>query len=102
MLGFDQLGPETLDDSVFANSLMITRNDFANYQHHDSDAVAIAYGLWWAGLLDQKAGRFVLGDSCDHDSISGGAFLFGGYGYGVDFEKCVRYILELVLRLIIP
>ena len=87
ILGFAQMEPNDLDESVFANSLIITRNDFANYQHNDNDAVPVAYGMWWVGVLNENTQRYVLSESCGHDKIRGGAFLLGGYGIAIEFEK---------------
>ena len=74
ILGFAQMEPNDLDESVFANSLIITHDDFANYQHNDNDAVPVAYGMWWAGVLDESTERYVLSESCGHNKIHGGAF----------------------------
>ncbi|KAF8816474.1 hypothetical protein BYT27DRAFT_7221489 [Phlegmacium glaucopus] len=76
---------------------MITHDDFANYQHQDSDAVAVAYGLWWAACLDMSKNCHVLSDTCDHDQVSGGSFLIGNYGIGVDFQKC-HGLVEIAWR----
>lgn len=87
ILGFAQMEPNDLDESVFANSLIITRDDFANYQHNDNDAVPVAYGMWWVGVLDESTEQYVLSESCGHNKIRGGAFLLGGYGIAIEFEK---------------
>ena len=72
----------------FANSLTITRDDFANFLHIDKDKIPVAYGWWWAAQRDPTShSGFQLSKLCDHDQIKGGAFLWGGYGIGVDFEK---------------
>ncbi|KAK7021967.1 hypothetical protein VNI00_017116 [Paramarasmius palmivorus] len=48
VLSFDQLEIVTLHGkpivNAFANSITITNDDFANYQHMDRDAIAITYG----------------------------------------------------------
>lgn len=90
ILGFHQLDPNSIDLSAFATSLIITREDFANYQHRDNDIVDLAYGLWWAASWDETTKRYVLSEDCDHDKIPGGSFLFSNYGYGVRFEKFVQ------------
>jgi hypothetical protein len=76
----------------FANSLTITRDDFANYLHHDADKIQIAYGLWWAAVQTVTANgdkKYQIDPTRDHDNIKGGAFLFGDYAVAVDFEKSV-------------
>lgn len=76
-------------DTPFANSLTITRDDFANYQHVDKDKIQIAYGLWWPATL-RKVGRhhrYIIDEEIGHDQIKGGAFLWGEYGIAVEFEK---------------
>lgn len=88
-MGFQELNARDIDLFTFANSLIITRGDFSNYQHIDKDEVDIAYGLWWTGLWDDKSKRYVLDDDCDHDKVSGGLFLFSEYGYAIQFEKFV-------------
>lgn len=93
LLGFQQLDAADLDLLTFATSLIITRNDFSNYQHIDNDEVDLAYGLWWTGSWDNKTKRYVLSDDCDHDKVSGGSFLFSEYGYAIQFEKFVYPIL---------
>ncbi|KAF8868942.1 hypothetical protein BD779DRAFT_1458818, partial [Infundibulicybe gibba] len=77
----------------FANSLTITRDDFSNYQHRDRDEIQIAYGLWWPAAYVQtpKDGKYTyyqLHKDGDHSDIKGGAFLWGEYGVGVDFQRC--------------
>lgn len=91
IFGFHQLDATSVDLLSYASSLIITRGDFANYQHRDNDIVDLAYGLWWAGLWDESTQRYILSDDCDHDMVSGGSFLFSGYGYGIQFEKFVPY-----------
>ncbi|KAG6850005.1 hypothetical protein H0H93_002623 [Arthromyces matolae] len=84
----------TLDGSdgerPFCNSLTITRDDFANFQHMDNDKVGIAFGLWWAAKRTWKGRHqtFVMDPSIDHEAIKGGAFLNTSYGVGVEFERC--------------
>lgn len=92
VLGFTQLDPLHLDASNFANSLIITRDDFSNYQHRDNDAIPVAYGLWWAG--SKNGTRYSIDPARDHDKIRGGQFVFGEYGWGIDFERCATiYII---------
>jgi hypothetical protein len=69
------------DETPFANSLTITRNDFANYQHKDADRIQIACGLWWPAVLAK------VDEEGSHNKIKGGAFLWGQYAIAVDFEK---------------
>lgn len=78
------------DETPFANSLTITRNDFANYQHKDADRIQIAYGLWWPAVLANVDGNdeyTVDEEEGSHNKIKGGAFLWGQYAIAVDFEK---------------
>lgn len=89
IVGFTQLDMASVNVSGFANSLVITRDDFSNYQHKDRDAIDIAYGLWWAAR--QNGNKYELDPACDHAQIKGGQFLYGEYGWGVDFE---RYFLH--------
>lgn len=77
------------DEAPFANSLTITRDDFANYQHKDADKIQIAYGLWWPATL-HKVGhhkQYIIDSNIGHDKIKGGAFLWGEYAIAVEFEK---------------
>lgn len=74
----------------FANSLTITRNDFANYQHTDNDKIEIAYGLWWPAVFHKSGrsdGQYVIDEDIGHDKIKGGSFLWGEYAIAVEFEK---------------
>lgn len=73
----------SVEDMPFANSLTITRDDFANYQHCDHDAIDVAYGMWWAARNDNKS--WILEE--DHSKIKGGQFLIGQYGIAIDFER---------------
>ncbi|KAJ8483234.1 hypothetical protein ONZ45_g14671 [Pleurotus djamor] len=70
----------------FANSLTITRDDFGNFLHRDRDAIDIAFGIWWCGVL--RDGKYVLDTDIDHNRVIGGAFIWGLLGYGVDFQRC--------------
>ncbi|KII87045.1 hypothetical protein PLICRDRAFT_72159, partial [Plicaturopsis crispa FD-325 SS-3] len=76
-------------EEPFANSLTITNDDFANYQHKDKDKIAVAFGLWWTSHK-RKEGRgtsYEFTPDVDHKDVQGGGFLFGEYGVGVDFER---------------
>ncbi|THU98009.1 hypothetical protein K435DRAFT_965135 [Dendrothele bispora CBS 962.96] len=80
----------------FPNSLTITRSNFSNFSHRDSDATDIAYGWWWAAqLLDQN--DWVLDDEVDHDLIEGGEFLIADFHTGVQFAKC-KGLVEIFWR----
>lgn len=71
----------------FANSLTITRDDFANFLHCDKDEIETAFGLWWCGIM--KNGHYHVDPTVDHEQVKGGAFVWGEFGYGVDFERQV-------------
>ena len=86
-MGFSELDATHLDPSNFANSLIITRDGFANYQHTDFDAIPIAYGLWWVGRGIHTG--YSIDPALDHGCVQGGQFIYGEYGWGVDFEKYV-------------
>ena len=98
ILGFTQLDPECFSASRFANSLMITRDGFANCQHLDNDAIPVAYGLFWAAK--ESNGAYSIDAAHDHDRVKGGPFIFGEYGCGIDFEKYVSWRLLISLLIL--
>lgn len=67
----------------------MTHQDFANYQHRDKDKIACAHGLWWSSrvITEGQETTYELDDAVEHDAIEGGAFLWGEYGYAVDFAR---------------
>ncbi|KAF7311464.1 Polyketide synthase PksM [Mycena kentingensis (nom. inval.)] len=79
----------------FANSLTVTRNEFANFMHQDNDATNIAYGMWWCAK--QKGEDWVFSDDADHDKTTGGEFIWADYGFGVDFARC-KGLVEIYWR----
>ncbi|KAF9471351.1 hypothetical protein BDN70DRAFT_901412 [Pholiota conissans] len=84
-----------LPKAPFANSLTITRDDFANFLHHDNDHDgSVSYGLWWAAK-SSPTGYVFNPNEVDHDAISGGEFLFGEYGVGVRFKGC-KGVVEIL------
>ncbi|KJA16326.1 hypothetical protein HYPSUDRAFT_207119 [Hypholoma sublateritium FD-334 SS-4] len=95
IVGFTQLDMSFFNVSSFANSLVITREDFSNYQHKDKDAIAVAYGLWWAAK--RNGNKYELDAVCDHAQIKGGQFVYGEYGWGIDFERCYG-LVEIMWR----
>lgn len=73
---------------IFANSLTITRDDFANFLHSDRDEIGVAYGWWWVAGFDERKREYVLDDARFKQSdVQDGAFLFGEYSVGVDFKQ---------------
>ncbi|KAF9528575.1 hypothetical protein CPB83DRAFT_854378 [Crepidotus variabilis] len=72
----------------FGISLAITREDFSNYLHTDRDYTADAYGWWWPAQWDNQSKRYVFNEKVSHQDIKGGCFIWGDYGFGVDFERC--------------
>lgn len=88
-------------EEPFTNSLTITNDDFANYQHKDKDKIAVAFGLWWTSHK-RKEGcgtAYEFTPDVDHKDVQGGGFLFGEYGVGVDFERSVFCVGCLGLQL---
>lgn len=82
-------GLDRSPDDPFTNNLTMTHKNFANYLHRDKDKIACVYGMWWPSYVF-KRGRhtsYEFDDNVEHDAIEGGAFLWGEYGYGVDFER---------------
>ncbi|KAF6750794.1 hypothetical protein DFP72DRAFT_909329 [Ephemerocybe angulata] len=71
----------------FANALVATNNDFCNFLHVDKDEIELAYGMWWAGILDPNTDSWRFDENIDHSNISGGQFIWGEYGIMVDFER---------------
>jgi hypothetical protein len=78
----------------FANSLTLTNNDFANFQHCDKDFIPIAYGLWWTSKQevdpDTNSSTYSFHSTTDHERVVGGGFLWGEYGIGIDFARYER------------
>ncbi|KAJ7694692.1 hypothetical protein B0H14DRAFT_3175041 [Mycena olivaceomarginata] len=70
----------------FANSLTATKLDFCNFQHMDKDFCPIAYGKWWEAK-QVKDGKWSFATDADHSRTSGGEFVWGAYGVGVDFAR---------------
>lgn len=81
----------------FGISLTITREDFSNYLHRDRDYTADAYGWWWTGKFDEELKRYTLDPKANHDKIQGGAFLWGEYAVGVDFERLVSTVAMILI-----
>lgn len=75
----------------FANSLTITRDDFANFLHCDADKIQIAYGMWWAARLvkdsESNHPHYEIVPEVNHDKFEGGAFILGDFGVAVDCEQ---------------
>ncbi|KAK7049479.1 hypothetical protein VNI00_005510 [Paramarasmius palmivorus] len=98
---FDQLEMVTLHGkpivNAFANSITITNDDFANYQHMDRDAIAIAYGWWWIGWQDPRTKTWHVKDEYDHDKVQGGEFLVAEHGVMIDFSRA-RGLVEIFWR----
>ncbi|KIY61786.1 hypothetical protein CYLTODRAFT_447540 [Cylindrobasidium torrendii FP15055 ss-10] len=86
-----------------ANSLTITRRDFANALHRDNDFCSLAYGWWWVAEeftaeVDGKSRIvFRLNPAFDHDCIPGGEFVWGEYNMGVRFQKA-KGLVEIMWR----
>jgi hypothetical protein len=84
----------------FANSLTLTNNDFANFQHCDKDFIPIAYGLWWTSRKDisgpKNVPSYSFDSNIDHGNVKGGAFLWGEYGIAIDFERYESVVLFLI------
>ncbi|KAJ7091672.1 hypothetical protein C8R44DRAFT_647374 [Mycena epipterygia] len=78
----------------FANSLTATRSGFCNYQHCDKD-FSIAYGMWWE--VNNTSGKWTFTSNADHNKTSGGEFMWGAYGIGVDFARA-RGLIEIFWR----
>jgi hypothetical protein len=57
----------------FANLLTATKLSFCNMLHCDKDSTPVA--------------------NVDHDKTSGGEFMWGAYGIGVDFAKFSSFVL---------
>jgi hypothetical protein len=78
-----------IPERPFANSLTITRDDFANFQHFDRDQVSYAFGRWWiAKVPTEIGGEYQL--VCEKNGqahVQGGGFLWGQYGAGISFER---------------
>ncbi|THU96436.1 hypothetical protein K435DRAFT_797326 [Dendrothele bispora CBS 962.96] len=89
--------PDTEDTyrAAIANSITITLRDFANYQHQDKDAVPVVYGWWWVAV--QNGEEWVVDPKFDHKDVEGGEFLFGEYGFAVDFER-TSGLVEIMWR----
>jgi hypothetical protein len=70
--------------------LTITRDDFSNFLHRDNDHIGVAYGWWW--VAGKENGEYILDDTRFKQSdVKGGAFLFGDYSIGVDFERYIYF-----------
>jgi hypothetical protein len=85
----------------FANSLTLTNNDFANFQHCNKDFIPIAYGLWWTSKreVDPKTNTstYSFDPTIDYRTVDGGGFLWGEYGIGIDFARygCWTTVFDL-------
>jgi hypothetical protein len=85
----------------FANSLTLTNNDFANFQHCDKDLILIAYGLWWTSKREvnpkTNTSTYSFDPTTDHGRVDGGGFLWGEYGIEIDFARygCGTTIFDL-------
>jgi hypothetical protein len=73
-------------DSFFSNSLTVTRDDFFNFLHKDNDQIGHAYGWWWPAWLSPD-NRYIFNEKYGHDMVKGGAFIWGKYKIGVDFQR---------------
>ncbi|PPQ75660.1 hypothetical protein CVT24_010580 [Panaeolus cyanescens] len=89
-----ELGTDTLEPG-YANSLTITKNDFANFSHLDNDLLPYAYGWWWPARLTPSGYKV---SWKDNDQIRGGAFLLGDFGVAIDFERCNNCLVEINWR----
>jgi len=85
---------KNIQHSTIANSITITLQDFANYQHMDNDAVPVVYGWWWVAVRKDK--RWTLDSELDHKAVKGGEFLISKYSYAVDFTRYVVTGFSLV------
>ncbi|KAK6985194.1 polyketide synthase PksM [Favolaschia claudopus] len=79
----------------FANSLTATLNEFCNFQHMDKDAAPVAFGMWWEA--QKLHGEWTFTPDADHARTTGGGFLWGAYGAGVDFARA-RGLVEIYWR----
>jgi hypothetical protein len=65
----------------------------------DKDFCPIAYGKWWEAK-QVKDGKWSFATDADHSRTSGGEFVWGAYGVGVDFAKFSFSSPSVRLRLI--
>ncbi|KAJ7620997.1 hypothetical protein FB45DRAFT_928082 [Roridomyces roridus] len=79
----------------FANSLTVTREEFANQEHKDKDKSFVAKGKWWEAQKDGN--RWIFDRNADHDKTKGGEFYWGEYGIGVDFQK-TKGLVDILWR----
>lgn len=68
----------------FASNLTYTLHNFHNHLHCDHDANQWTYGMWIPIRLPD--GRVVC--FADGYNVQGGQFLFHGFGFGVDVNRC--------------
>ncbi|KAJ7204008.1 hypothetical protein C8J57DRAFT_1008482, partial [Mycena rebaudengoi] len=71
----------------FTNSLTATYHGFSNWLHCDNDHVPVAVGLWWEAECEGPGKKYVFSTDADHNKTKGGEFVWGEFGFGVDFEK---------------
>ncbi|KAJ7234977.1 hypothetical protein C8J57DRAFT_1379763 [Mycena rebaudengoi] len=77
---------------LYTNSMTSTMNRFGNRQHRDKDLAPLAFGLWFPAKQigagkGPKRRQWGIRPDADHDKMSGGEFLWGAYGIGVDFQR---------------
>ncbi|KAJ7243706.1 hypothetical protein C8J57DRAFT_1243307 [Mycena rebaudengoi] len=71
----------------FTNSFTATYHRFSNWLHCDNNYVPIAIGLWWEAECDGPGKKYEFLMDADHNKTKGGEFMWGKFGFGVDFEK---------------
>ncbi|KAJ7216905.1 hypothetical protein C8J57DRAFT_1598766 [Mycena rebaudengoi] len=69
-----------------------TMNQFGNRQHRDKDLAPLVFGLWFPAKQigagkGPKRRQWGIRPDADHNKMSGGEFLWGAYGIGVDFQR---------------
>jgi hypothetical protein len=89
-------------EQPFTNSFTATYHRFSNWLHCDNNYVPIAIGLWWEAECDGPGKKYEFLMDADHNKTKGGEFMWGKFGFGVDFEKYyISFLSTFILSLLL-